>query len=108
LYFRRRSGQSTEDYFVSQKVCRGGWRNVDGGDTFCGRYAVAVTGLVYIMESRGIGCGGVFCRRNDDGVLVRETVAALRVDPDVQLLKCATAGNLRRSCVDFVLFILAC
>ncbi len=58
LYFRGRSGKSTEDYFVSG-------RNVSWwlagtsmvATTFAADTPLAVTGLP------GTGCGGVFCRR---------------------------------------------
>jgi len=44
---------------------------------------------------------------NDDGVPVRAPVAALRANHRRSIpLKCAIAGTPRRSCVDFVLFIL--
>ena len=55
--------------------------NFDGGDHVCGRYAAGRDRTGLYQWSRGeLAVVEFFAVGNDDGVLVREIVAALRVD----------------------------
>ena len=55
--------------------------NLDGGDHVCGRYAAGRDGTGLCQRSRGeLAVVEFFAVGDDDGVLVREIVAALRID----------------------------
>ena len=90
LYFRRRSGNTTEDYFVSGTKCvvvaRG---NVNGGDHLCRGYAIACCGArLHAGHCRELAVVGISAVRNDDRVFIRAIVEAFRTDDG-----CAVRGN---------------
>ena len=62
LYFRRRSGKSVDDYFVSGRSVSwwlAGTSMV--ATTFAADTPLVVTGLVYRRALPETGCGGAFC-----------------------------------------------
>ncbi len=80
LYFRRKSGKSTEDYFVSGRQVSwwlAGTSMV--ATTFAADTPLAVTGLVFAQGISGNWLWWRFSVGNDDGVFIRAIVAALGI-----------------------------